>query len=646
MERRTQLAMLIIALIIGANFVITAKYQQPKLRAAKARADSLAAVERARQAGAAGATPGGGSPSGTTPESGAPSAGSAPAALAPAAGPFATLAPGTPGGSLVIETPLQRLRISRAGAQLHELSLFQFKVAGKDSLVNLVPERFAEQSKDRSLGLTLHTPEGDLDLSRVRFDPVPGDVADAVAGADSSVRLVRLAHASGSRTFRLRAQAEGGGAILKSFVVDPDRYDFQVQLQMERGPRIPNVDRYTFEWSTGLPVTEETKDDEQSFRASARVGNDVVRHGLRQFGRRTSGTQTAAGTVAWTNMQSKYFMVAMIPEPAQNGSVELQGDHQTQWMAMRFTQPLPWRTGTDTYRVYAGPIVFKTIQDLGVGLESSVELGYRFVRPVSTLMLRFMHFLHGFISNYGIVILILSACIKLVFWPLTERSFRSMRSMQELQPLMEEIKRRYKDQPTEMNRQVMELYKTRKVNPMGSCMPLVIQTPMFVALYSVLRSSIELRNAPFVGWITNLAAPDVLFRLHTELPVIGHNVSLLPLLMGGAMIWQSSLGSAAALPGTPAAQQQQIMKWMMPIMFTFIFYKMPSGLVLYWLVNTLMSVAQQIQINRKLGPSPSLRTAAAAVEGRTPVGAPDRDDRGERGRSPAARSDRVGRKAR
>ena len=196
-----------------------------------------------------------------------------------------------------------------------------------------------------------------------------------------------------------------------------------------------------------------------------------------------------------------------------------------------------------------------------------------------------------------------------------------------------------------MNQQVMALYKQHKVNPLGGCMPLLIQTPMFVALYNVLRSSIELRNAPFVAWIDNLAAPDVLFRLPVVLPVIGHDVSLLPLLMGGAMILQSVLGSTAAPPSGPAAQQQMVMKWLMPIMFTFIFYKMPSGLVLYWLVNTLMSVFQQVQINRKLPPPVAVLAAAAHAEGGSSRGAPDRDDRQERGRSAPTRPRRVGSKA-
>jgi YidC/Oxa1 family membrane protein insertase len=210
-----------------------------------------------------------------------------------------------------------------------------------------------------------------------------------------------------------------------------------------------------------------------------------------------------------------------------------------------------------------------------------------------------------------------------------------MREMQQVQPLMQELRKRYASDPKELNRQTMQLYKQRGVNPLGGCMPLLVQMPIFVALYSVLRSNIELRNAPFFLWIDNLAAPDVLFQLPFTIPFLGHNFSLLPLLMGVAMIWQSKMGSPMAMSG-PAAQQQAIMKWVMPIMFVFIFYSMPSGLVLYWLINTVLSVWQQIQINRKYAVAPAMSTPVEAkteTPGRNSNGAQDRAHGSKRGRS-------------
>jgi YidC/Oxa1 family membrane protein insertase len=405
---------------------------------------------------------------------------------------------------------------------------------------------------------------------------------------------------------------------------------------------LPKVDAYTIGWLAGVPHTEANlKDDEARFKVAAAVDQQLVRKRPGDF--RKVESASAAGTIRWTAMQSKYFLVGLIPAQPQSGTVELVGESRSQWMGMRIAQPNPSRDG-DTYRIYAGPIDYDGIRSLGVGLEAAVELGWRWIRPISQLLLHFMQFLNKFIPNYGIIIIIVSLLAKLIFWPLTQRSMKSMRRMAELQPRMEEIRRRYKDDPKAMNEQVMLMYREQKVNPVGGCMPILIQTPMFFALFSVLQSNIELRNAPFFGWIDNLAGPDVLYQLPTTLPVIGNHISLLPLLMGGTMLWQSAIGSpmGGAAAAGPMAQQQFMMKWVMPIMMTFFFYKMPSGLVLYWIVNTLMGIAQQVQINRKFGPAPAVVAAAPQSEGRATHARADRVHGTERGRSAGERPGRVG----
>ena len=577
MDRRTRIAILLVALILGVNVTLSTRGQKKRAEAARAAADSIAALAPI----ATQATP-------------------PPVAVDPAAPvqagstPFVTAT--APAGDFVIETPLQHIRISRVGALVSEVTLPGFELANSDSLVNLIrPAAAAEEA--RCLGLVLQSGSTRLDLSNTLFD------------APAVLSPLRLESGSGPTAVEFRAEAIGGGTIVKKFTFDPDRYDFHVDLALERGAGIPEIGSYTLEWTGGLPLTEASAaDDLQSFRVSALGDQGIERKRPGNFKKEQSAR--LAGAIQWTCMQSKYFMVALMPVDNKNGTAELLGRDADHWMGMRLTQPTPWRTPVDRYRVYAGPIAPDRIKELGVGLEANVELGWRWIRPLSNLLLMCMKGLRSFISNYGIIIILVSALTKLVFWPLTEKSFASMRQLQEVQPMMEELRRRYKDDPQELNRQMMTLYKSRKINPLGGCLPIAIQSPMFFALYSVLRSHIDLRNAPFFGWIDNLAAPDVLYRLPATLPVIGNHVSLLPLLMGGTMIWQSRLQSPSGMPATgPMAQQQLLMKWMMPIMMTFIFYKMPSGLVIYWIVNTLMSIVQQVQINRKFGPTPVLATA-------------------------------------
>lgn len=548
-----------------------------------------------------------------------------------------------------VETPLQRLRISTVGAVLEECTLLQHQLAtdGHVDLLSLPALDASAQPQARSaLGLILHTPDGDLDLRQTSFD---------FLGAANAP--IRLDASSPPRTLTFRASATDGGAVLKHYTVFPDRYDIEVDLDIERGGSLQQIDGYTLEWTRGMPITEvSSRDDIASFkmlvRADDQVASERMGAGLwaSVTGRAPKGEKVVdiRGQIDWLAMKSKYFTVALIPETLMDGKARLRGDQRTHWMGLELSQPQPWRGRTrESYRVYAGPISYETLKSHGKGLEAVVDLGWGWVRPFSFAVLWCMKSLHRFIANYGVIIVILSVLSKLVFWPLSVKSFKSMREMQLVQPMMTELRKRYADEPKELQRQMMLLYKQRGVNPLGGCMPLVVQMPIFVALYSVLRSNIELRNAPFFGWIDNLAAPDVLFTLPFPIPILGTNFSLLPLLMGAAMIWQSKMGSPMSMSG-PAAQQQAVMKWMMPIVFIFIFYSMPSGLVLYWLINTVFSVWQQIHINRSYAAAPVLSPAVerkTETPGRNNNGTTDRAHGGKRRGSDRSRARGVGGKS-
>jgi YidC/Oxa1 family membrane protein insertase len=179
-----------------------------------------------------------------------------------------------------------------------------------------------------------------------------------------------------------------------------------------------------------------------------------------------------------------------------------------------------------------------------------------------------------------------------------------MKEMQDLQPRLQALKEKYGDDRKRLSEETMRLYREAGVNPLGGCLPMVLQMPVFIALFNVFRYTIELRGAPFVGWIHDLSQQDVLFRLPFSLPFLGDAVSLLPLLMGGAMWAQSKLGQS------PTGQNSMAVppgfNTLLPIVFTVLFYKMPSGLVIYWIINTVMSVAQQYYIHRTHTPKPAV----------------------------------------
>jgi len=241
--------------------------------------------------------------------------------------------------------------------------------------------------------------------------------------------------------------------------------------------------------------------------------------------------------------------------------------------------------GTHRYMVYAGPLDHTRLKSLGYGLERAVDFGWKWIKPLSKLMFRFILFCHKYIPNYGLVIIILSLLIKILFYPLTQKSMKSMRDMQKLQPKMKELRETLKGDAQKLNSEMMKLYKEHGVNPVGGCLPMLLQMPVFIALFQVLSRTIELRQAPFMLWIQDLSSPDVIAHLPFSLPFIGGNLSLLPILMGVAMFVQQKMQSTDP--------KQAAMTYMMPVVFTVLFFKFPSGLVLYWLVNNILTIGHQ-----------------------------------------------------
>ena len=633
MDRRTKLAFLLIALVLGLNLVFMERLG-PKRRPVSSPPESA-------QTGTGGSAAAPGSPpqsSDAWPET--PPVGAVPGGL-PTTANFAPASATDP--EIVVRTPLYEVRIATAGGVITSLRLLQFDLANNGK-VDLIPSTLSAPGRT-ALGLRLDTTAGPIDLTRTRFDIV---TALPAAG------VLELAAGGAPQRLTLRCSARDGGAILEHWVFDPAKYDIGFELELERGAGIPEVSSYTLQWTSGLASTEvNQKDDWASFKVAARVDDEVHKHAIVGMFGGGSGEKvtTYSGRVDWVSAHSKYFTVVLLPQTQEGGSIALRTDGRAHWHGFELTNPVAWKKGPrEIYSVYAGPIDVDLLSDHGRGLEAIVDLGWGWVRPISKLILGAMNFVHQYVPNYGVVILILSTLTQLLFWPLTEKSFKSMRKMQNLQPVVQEMKRRYKDDPQEMNRQMMALWRKEGVNPMGGCMPMLVQIPVLFALYSALRSAIDLRGAPFLLWIDNLAAPDVLFHLPFSIPGLGREVCLLPLLMGAAMVWRSAL--TPAMPGVSgaAAQQQVIMKWVMPIVMIFIFYKMPSGLVLYWLVNSVLGVWQQVAINRKFAPAAASKAippaAGPAAQGGKEHAATSRGDGGQRGRGAGESAGRVGGKAR
>jgi YidC/Oxa1 family membrane protein insertase len=231
---------------------------------------------------------------------------------------------------------------------------------------------------------------------------------------------------------------------------------------------------------------------------------------------------------------------------------------------------------TFSYEFYLGPKVISLLKELGMEAEKVVSFGWFTV--IAKVLLLFLNFTHKVTKNYGVDIIIISVLLKVLFWPLTRKSYLSMKEMQKVQPEMTMLREKYKDDKARLNKEMMDLYKRRKVNPLGGCLPMLVQIPIFFALYWALLGSIELRHASFILWIKDLSDRDPIY--------------ISPILMGASMVWQQKMTPSAGDP------RQAKMMMLMPVVFTFLFLSFPSGLVLYWLVTNLLTIGQQYLINK------------------------------------------------
>jgi YidC/Oxa1 family membrane protein insertase len=401
------------------------------------------------------------------------------------------------------------------------------------------------------------------------------------------------------------ALERGGTRVERSITIDDRGYGGWVRILIQNRRSEPVSPRIQLVWY-GAERPRDAPDYFQNYEVLALVDGDLERRRVSGLGKAGflgsifgSGVwqgETYPPSVEWAGIASQYFLVAALIENPTEGKALLAPVGPDQGLSMlsypSFEVP-PGRQLERRYRVYFGPKLGEEVATVDSRLDPALRVGWAWISPIVRL---FESMLVGtyrnLVPNYGIAIILLTILLRLITYPLTQKSMKSMRRFQEIAPAMKEVQGKHKDDRARMQQEMMALYQRKGINPVaamgGGCLPMVIQFPFLIALYFALQGSIELRHAPVLGWIQDLSAPETLFS------VGGIPVRLLPLLMGATMVLQQRLAPAGGVD----PQQRQMMMWM-SVMFIFLFYQFPSGLVLYWFVSNLLGVAQQYLVNRQ-----------------------------------------------
>ena len=466
------------------------------------------------------------------------------------------------------------------------------------------------------------------------LDPeVQDEVEDAQWSVNSDRESVKVGDVPDFITFSYTTSK--GIRISKKMTFFPDDYWVDVDIVIDnQSPEETTLGGYKLYWGPGIAKDGMIKDMELAKEGpmalvSTEEGLELKHHwyrtGFACYGKNTRVPDgfEQSGPISWVGFAGKYFTAALIPGPDPQWSdprnraplyaVETSpGDTVlpltlpptavwSEWgghTAVALVRPefslASDETVVHTYRVYVGPKkwdILRSIQGRDgatepLGLGKMINFGM--FSPLGKAVLWLLKMFHGFTNNYGVGLIFLTLLIKILYFPLTQKSFKSMKKMQELQPKIAALKEKHRDDPQRLQKETMKLYKQNKVNPMGGCLPMLFQLPVFWALFATLRGAVELRGAVFIpGWVTDLSLQDTVGR------VAGFPINILPLLMTGTMLLQQFLFS----PGSKG--QGNKMMAFMPLIFAFIFYQMPSGLVLYWLCNNVLAIGHQYLIRRQ-----------------------------------------------
>lgn len=514
---------------------------------------------------------------------------------------FGTFFTATRGGekTIMIENDLVQMELSTRGGNIKKYYLKKFK-----NWYSIGAEEEKNFYHDH-VQLINYSKGGDYNLSFVTSDGKAintGSLDFVFSGTNNYYKLTK----KDSLSLFFSLQVDKDKKLIKTFIFYGDKYVLNTQVELDGMGSVISNGAIDLVWDNGIRFVEENTVDEATYsNASAFYGGEQVIVDASSAGEIVEKDYT--GRIDWIAVRNKYF--AVIISPKDPGNIEggyIRGERIAlnnlgikEQYDTRLTIPIKNPNfEKHEFSLYIGPVDYDILKKEGNNLEKIVDFGSFFglkfiVRPIAEyILLPLFNFLHIFIPNYGFVIIVFSLIIKIVLYPLTKSSLQSMKKMQLLQPKIAEIKEKFKDDAQKMNKETMKLYSTYGINPAGGCLPLILQMPIFVAMWGLFQVAIELRQQPFLWWIIDLSRPDIIASLPLKIPLFGiDKISGLALLMGITTFVQQKM--------TVKDPKQQSLVYIMPVMLTLMFMSFPSGLNLYYFMFNLFSIIQQFYVNKK-----------------------------------------------
>ncbi len=449
---------------------------------------------------------------------------------------------------IVIDTGVSLVTLSKEGAVIKSWQLMRYSKEDGEPI-----EMVNQQAKYGPLSIGFATPEATEKINGALF-------------ATSSPSRITLSEMEPIRTVTFMFGLESGFELVKKLTFYRNSYRLDLELLIKQPGAGVTASTYSLSW----PGMGGGMESFYSYN-----GPVILLDGRRLTEQPDEGEkQSYEGNVQWAGLTSKYYCMAFLPEGETSKVTNtLVGEDN---YSVTLQMVAGGSSSVNRVAIYAGPKQREELESMGRDFKNMINYGWFDVlaKPLFLMMMWF----YKITGNWGWSIIILTAIIKVLFFPLSQKSYKSMKKMQKLQPQMKILQERYKKDKAKLNEELMAVYKKNKVNPLGGCLPILLQIPVFISLYRVLLESIELKGAPFVFWLTDLSAKDPYY--------------ITPILMGLSMFAQQKLSPTSADP------IQKNMMLIMPVVFTVLFLNFPSGLVIYWLVNNILSILQQYYVNR------------------------------------------------